>query len=181
MAQRAPPRPRWVWRGGAIKGQCVTSSGKEASGAVGTEVARKGHFQLQQESVSLLYGHVVVCQSGVFFCFFFVPEWWWGRKVHHVPRGQLTAMLARVVDLPEMFNYQPLVVCLHLHQLCISRSLSSGLMYLRGRVGLSSSKAWRVWCGLVGRRGRRPPQSRSQQPRMQRMEYSVSGGDRRPP
>ena len=170
MAQRAPPRPRWVWRGGAIKGQCVTSSGKEASGAVGTEVARKGHFQLQQQSVSLLYGHVVVCQSGG-----------GGRKVHHVPRGQLTAMLARVVDLLEMFNYQPLVVCLHLHQLCISRSLSSGLMYLRGRVGLSSSKAWRVWCGLVGRRGRRPPQSRSQQPRMQRMEYSVSGGDRRPP
>lgn len=172
MAQRAPPRPRWVWRGGAIKGQCVTSSGKETSGAVGTEVARKGHFQLQQQSVSILYGHVVVslCQSGG-----------GGRKVHHVPRGQLTAMLARVVDLPEMFNYQPLVVCLHLHQLCISRSLSSGLMYLRGRVGLSSSKAWRVWCGLVGRRGRRPPQSRSQQPRMQRMEYSVSGGDRRPP
>ena len=28
--------------------------------------------------------------------------------------------------------------------------------------------------------GRRPPQSRSQQPRMQRMEYSVSGGARRP-
>ena len=162
------PAPDGYGDNGAIKGQYVTSSGKEASGAVGTEVARKG----QQESVSLLYGHVVVCQSGA---------WWWRRKVHHVPRGQLTAMLARVVDLPEMFNYQPLVVCLHLHQLCISRSLSSGLMYLRGRVGLSSSKAWRVWCGLVGRRGRRPPQSRSQQPRMQRMEYSVSGGDRRPP